>query len=184
MPTEWGTFTMIAYADQQADRMPHLALVHADYESGNPVVLRVHSECMTGDVFHSRRCDCGAQLDKSMEMAAQQGGVVIYLRQEGRGIGLISKLDAYQLQDQGLDTAEANTHLGFPIDDRQYADAITIMEDLGITEIRLLTNNPEKVEAFADTTVKVVERLPLIIKPNADNQRYLKTKKKSMGHLF
>lgn len=139
---------------------------------------------MTGDVFGSRRCDCGEQLDASLHIAAERNGVVIYLRQEGRGIGLINKLRAYNLQDLGLNTAEANTHLGFDVDARQYDCAIFILQDLGIEVVELITNNPAKVEALRRSPVKVAGRIPIIIPPQADSRHYLQTKQDLMGHLL
>lgn len=147
-------------------------------------MVRIHSECMTGDVFHSRRCDCGEQLAKAIEMAAENGGVVIYLRQEGRGIGLINKLKAYNLQDTGLNTADANTHLGFDVDGRQYDLAVEILNDLGIRRIHLLTNNPLKIEAIEHSDIEIVSRIPLVIEPKKENHSYLKTKRELMGHLL
>ncbi len=175
---------MIAYADKPGERMPHLALIADGFNPNGAVPVRIHSECMTGDVFGSRRCDCGEQLDASLHIAAQHGGVVIYLRQEGRGIGLINKLKAYNLQDLGLNTAEANTHLGFDVDARQYECAVFIMQDLGIRNIQLITNNPDKVEALRRSPVQVVARIPLIMAPHADNRDYLQTKQDLMGHLL
>lgn len=182
MPTKWGNFRLMAYADTADDLMPHLAIVHEDFDPSKPVLLRIHSECLTGDVFGSRRCDCGQQLSKSLEMAKDAGGVVIYLRQEGRGIGLINKLKAYALQDKGLNTADANTHLGFEVDARSYEAAIAIIQDLQITEVHLLTNNPLKVVALESSPVRVISRVPLIIEPHKDNEFYLQTKKDIMGH--
>jgi GTP cyclohydrolase II len=182
MPTKWGNFRLLAYADAADDAMPHLAMVHEDFNPDIPVLMRIHSECLTGDVFGSRRCDCGQQLSKSLELTAAAGGVVIYLRQEGRGIGLINKLKAYRLQDNGLNTADANTHLGFEVDARSYEAAIAIMLDLGITQIQLLTNNPLKVKALEGSPIRVVQRVPLIIEPQEDNEYYLQTKKDVMGH--
>lgn len=182
MPTIWGNFRLLAYADSADDPMPHLALLSDEFDSSGPVLIRIHSECLTGDVFGSRRCDCGQQLSRSMELAAAHGGAVIYLRQEGRGIGLLNKLKAYQLQDHGLNTADANTHLGFEVDARSYEAAIFILLDLGISQIHLLTNNPLKVKAFENAPIHVVSRVPLIIEPHADNQFYLQTKKNVLGH--
>ncbi len=173
---------MVAYADSISESMPHLAMVHESFDSSGPVFLRIHSECLTGDLFTSRRCDCGEQLDAAMQMAAEEGGVVIYLRQEGRGIGLINKLEAYNIQDTGVNTADANTHLGFDVDSRQYKDAIAIMEDLGIKTIHLITNNPLKIEAIEKSEIIVASRVPLIVKAKKENRAYLKTKKDLMGH--
>lgn len=184
IPSHYGQFTMLAFADKPSEKMPHIALVAEGFDPGRPVPVRIHSECMTGDVFGSKRCDCGEQLDASLRIAAERGGVVIYLRQEGRGIGLINKLKAYNLQDLGLNTAEANTHLGFDVDARQYDCAIFILQDLGIREVELITNNPDKVEALRRSPVHVSGRIPLIIPPQEDSQNYLKTKQELMGHLL
>jgi 3,4-dihydroxy 2-butanone 4-phosphate synthase/GTP cyclohydrolase II len=148
------------------------------------VAVRIHSECLTGDVFGSTRCDCGEQLHAALALAAERRGVVIYLRQEGRGIGLINKLKAYNLQDAGLNTAEANTHLGFDVDARQYECAICILQDLGIEAVELITNNPAKVEALRRSPVRVAARIPLVIPPQADNRGYLQAKQELMGHLL
>lgn len=185
LPTDWGKFRVIAYARRPDDPLPHLALVHENFDADNqPLLLRIHSECMTGDVFHSLRCDCGEQLDYAMRKAKEMGGVVIYLRQEGRGIGLINKLKAYELQDNGYNTAEANLHLGFDADGRIYDDAITIINDLNITKINLLTNNPLKINALEEAGIEVVNRLPIIIEPKVENAFYLHTKRDLMGHLL
>jgi GTP cyclohydrolase II len=184
LPTDWGNFNIIAYATSPDDLTPHVALVHENLDTSQPVLVRIHSECMTGDVFHSRRCDCGEQLDRALELATEQGGVVIYLRQEGRGIGLINKLKAYNLQDKGFDTATANTHLGFEVDARQYDLAVEILHDLGIQQIRLLTNNPLKIEALENAGIEVLSREPLIIEPKKENAAYLRTKRELMGHLL
>jgi GTP cyclohydrolase II len=185
IPTRYGQFRMIAYADQAHERMPHLAFVAEGFDPHDgPVAVRIHSECMTGDVFGSRRCDCGEQLEASMRIAAERGGVVIYLRQEGRGIGLINKLKAYNLQDLGLNTAEANTHLGFDVDARQYDCAVFILQDLDIQEIELITNNPDKVEAMRRSPVRVRRRIPLVIPLTDDNRDYLHTKQDLMGHFL
>lgn len=184
IPTPWGNFLMIAYAASPDIFNPHLALVHEAFNPDNEVLMRLHSECLTGDIFGSMRCDCGEQLHAALRMTATEGGVVLYLRQEGRGIGLINKLKAYQLQDAGLNTAEANVQLGFPEDGRSYDDAILILKDLNIKKIRIITNNPLKLEAFDGSNIAVVERVPLIIEPNENNHFYLKTKQDLMGHLF
>ncbi len=184
LPTDWGNFNIIAYAVSPDDLVPHVALVHEHFDPSVPVLLRIHSECMTGDVFHSRRCDCGEQLTEAIDMTAKQGGVVIYLRQEGRGIGLINKLKAYNLQDQGLNTADANTHLGFDVDGRQYDLAVEIIRDLGIQRIHLLTNNPLKVEALERAGIEIISRVPLLIEPKNENRSYLRTKRELMGHLL
>jgi GTP cyclohydrolase II len=184
IPTRAGNFTLIAYAHRADERMPHLAVVAEGFDPSRPTPVRIHSECLTGDVFGSRRCDCGEQLDTALHLIAQQGGVLIYLRQEGRGIGLINKLKAYNLQDQGLNTAEANTHLGFDVDARQYECAVFILQDLGIRQVELITNNPDKVEALRRSPIEVIGRIPLVIPPHDDNRRYLVTKQELMGHLL
>ena len=184
LPTDWGNFNIYAFADSEDELTPHLVLAHTNMDVSKPVLLRIHSECMTGDMFHSRRCDCGEQLGKALELAAEQKGAVIYLRQEGRGIGLINKLKAYNLQDKGLNTADANTHLGFEVDARQYDIAVEIMKDLGIRQIYLLTNNPQKIEAIEHSEIEIVGRVPLIIEPKKENHSYLKTKRELMGHLL
>ena len=175
---------MIAYAASADERMPHIALVAEGFDPSIPVPVRIHSECMTGDLFGSRRCDCGEQLDASMRIVIERGGVLVYLRQEGRGIGLINKLKAYNLQDLGLNTAEANTHLGFDVDARQYDCAVFILQDLDIEEIELITNNPDKVEAMRRSPVRVVRRIPLVIPLTDDNRDYLHTKQDLMGHFL
>ena len=184
IPTPWGEFSMVAFSEDQGDTMPHLAMVHEQMDRSKPVLVRIHSECLTGDLFGSMRCDCGEQLIRSMELAAEQGGVVIYLRQEGRGIGLINKLKAYNLQDQGLNTVDANSHLGFEVDARHYDAAIAIMKDLGIEAVNLLTNNPTKLEAVERSTIRLVSRVPIIIQPKKENWKYLKAKQELMGHFL
>ncbi len=184
IPTPWGNFNMLAYAQSESEWMPHLALVHEDYQAGQPTLVRVHSECITGDLFGSKRCDCGEQLDIALEMAARKGGIVLYLRQEGRGIGIINKLKAYGLQDEGLNTIDANLHLGLEVDARQYDIAIAMLEDLAVGEIHLLTNNPEKIDAFENSGITILSRVPIVTKPKEENADYLETKQKDMGHLF
>jgi len=185
LPIPEGSFKIIAYANDDQEQMPDLAIVHEDMDVTQPVLLRIHSECMTGDVFGSQRCDCGPQLDEALRLAAKEKGMVIYLRQEGRGIGLINKLKAYNLQTEGMDTLEANLHLGFDGDQRQYESAIFILRDLGIKSVRLLTNNPLKVNALSKATdIKVTERVPLFTGYESGNRDYLETKKNKMGHLF
>lgn len=184
MPTEWGNFRMLAYADNETQPMPHIAMVHESFDPSHPVLVRIHSECMTGDLFSSKRCDCGEQLDFALTKIAEQGGILIYLRQEGRGIGLINKLKAYTLQDTGLNTADANTHLGLEVDARQYDIAIQILEDLAVKEIRLLTNNPLKIDAVKSSSIQLIGREAIEIEAKQENRAYLKTKKDLMGHLF
>ena len=184
IPTDWGVFNMIAYGSETGDYSPDIAMVHPETDPNQAVTVRIHSECLTGDLFHSQRCDCGRQLDASMQRIEKDKGVLIYLRQEGRGIGLINKLKAYNKQDEGLDTVEANLALGFDIDLRRYEKAIAILEDLGIKNIRLLTNNPDKLNAFESSEIEVVERLPIEIEANSNNKKYLQTKKNSLGHFL
>jgi len=162
--------------------MPHMVLINEQTDFNAPVNVRVHSECMTGDVFGSHRCECGEQLDWAMKYIADNGGIIIYLRQEGRGIGIINKLHAYTLQDKGFDTAEANKMLGFGYDDRTYEDALEILRDLNIKQINLLTNNPDKIKGLSNCVVKVEDRIPIIIAPRKENQSYLKTKREFFGH--
>ncbi|MCL4140196.1 UNVERIFIED_CONTAM: hypothetical protein GTU68_000135 [Idotea baltica] len=183
LPTKWGEFKMLAY-ENKPEEMPHLALVSGEIDGDQPVIVRIHSECMTGDLFGSVRCDCGEQLDAALQMTSEKGGVVVYLRQEGRGIGLINKMHAYNLQDAGMNTADANTELGFEVDERNFEIAIEILESLGIKEIRLMTNNPEKVSAFEGGPIRIVERIPIAIPPKKENQFYLSTKQLVMGHYL
>jgi 3,4-dihydroxy 2-butanone 4-phosphate synthase/GTP cyclohydrolase II len=183
IPTDFGDFDCVAYRSE-IDSETHLALVHGQPAGEANVLVRVHSECLTGDVFGSRRCDCGAQLKQAMRMVAEAGvGVVVYLRgHEGRGIGIASKLDAYQLQDGGLDTVDANVHLGLPVDSREYGIGAQILVDLGITTMRLLTNNPTKRGGLEGYGLEIVERVPIVTEPTAENLFYLQTKRDRMGH--
>lgn len=184
IPTDWGKFDMIAYSDTPTERMPHLAMVHEDFDPSTPTLIRIHSECMTGDVFTSHRCDCGEQLAYAFERTAEVGGLIVYLRQEGRGIGLINKLKAYNLQDEGFDTVQANVRLGHEVDSRQYDIAIQILKDLGVRQIRLLTNNPLKVSALENSDIEILGREPIIIPAKKENESYLRTKREMMGHMF
>lgn len=184
IPTPWGNFRMAAYSSDPEDWMPHLALIAENTDFEKPVLVRVHSECITGDMFGSKRCDCGEQLSYALARIAREGGILLYLRQEGRGIGIINKLKAYNLQDLGLNTVDANLHLGLEVDARHYDIAISMLDDLGIETIKLLTNNPEKIEAFEDSSVTVIERAPIVMEPNEDNLDYLRTKQEILGHLF
>lgn len=179
LPTEYGDFTTTVYECDEG--LHHIALVKGDIKDKD-VLVRVHSECLTGDVFHSCRCDCNQQLDKALKLIAKEGGVLIYLRQEGRGIGLLNKIKAYNLQDKGRDTVEANEELGFKADARDYTVGVQILADLGIKRIRLMTNNPKKIEGLGKYGIKIVERVPLIIKPTTTNKKYLEAKKEKLGH--
>jgi len=182
LPTRFGTFRVVGYRDTLTQG-EHVALVMGDLTGDTPVLVRVHSECLTGDSLHSLRCDCGFQRDLALQLIAQEGrGALVYLRQEGRGIGLINKLKAYALQDQGLDTVEANLVLGFPPDLREYGVGAQILRDLGIRRMRLLTNNPRKVRALEGFGLEIVERVPLKSGSNPHNQRYLLTKRERLGH--
>ncbi|MFA5256096.1 MAG: bifunctional 3,4-dihydroxy-2-butanone-4-phosphate synthase/GTP cyclohydrolase II [Candidatus Omnitrophota bacterium] len=181
IPTENGDFKVLVY-ESVVDKYHHLALVKGA-PAGSGALVRVHSECLTGDVFGSKRCDCGEQLKLAMKMISKKGsGVILYMRQEGRGIGLANKLKAYQLQDKGLDTVEANEALGFKADLRDYGIGAQILADLGLSKIRLLTNNPKKIVGLEGYGLEVIERVPLIVKPSKSNKRYLKTKKEKLGH--
>lgn len=183
LPTNSGGFRMMAY-ESEYENFPHMVLRNAVSKEGEPENVRIHSECATGDIFGSARCDCGEQLQYALDFFGKNGGTLIYLRQEGRGIGIVNKLKAYNLQDEGMDTIKANYALGFHADDRDYAPAIEILNDLGIKKINLFTNNPEKLDAFKDTDIEVVERMPVEITPQSENEGYLKTKQEDMGHLF
>ncbi|MFL2635551.1 MAG: bifunctional 3,4-dihydroxy-2-butanone-4-phosphate synthase/GTP cyclohydrolase II [Tepidiformaceae bacterium] len=185
LPTPYGAMKIVAYQANQSSE-EHVAIVNlpADHQDDKPTLVRVHDQCLTGDVFGSMRCDCGEQKNLSMEKIAAEGGVLLYLRQEGRGIGLHNKLKAYQLQDEGLDTVEANLALGFPADSRDYGIAMQILLDLGISKVRLLTNNPIKVSGLNSYGIDVVERVPLEVPPNKFNVGYLSTKRQRMGHLL
>src|SRR5258706_6815468 len=194
LPTRWGTFRLHAY-QSAVDPQPHLALCKGDVGEldaegkvtvqEEPVLVRVHSECLTGDIFGSAKCDCGPQLDSAMQMIEQTGkGVLVYLRQEGRGIGLANKLHAYALQEKGLDTVEANVRLGLPVDKRDYGMGSPILRDLGLRQIRIMTNNPKKIYGIDGYGLCVVDQVPLRIEPGEFNKAYLATKKEKMGHTL
>ncbi|MGB1205543.1 MAG: GTP cyclohydrolase II [Chitinophagales bacterium] len=183
LPTKWGNFRMLAYANANAE-MPHLALVSQNFDNQLTPIVRLHSECLTGDLLGSLRCDCGEQLAKSLETINEKGGVLIYLRQEGRGIGLINKMKAYNLQDKGLNTFDANLHLGFEADARSYDIAIQILKDLEIKRLHLMTNNPEKLHAFDKSDIQILSRIPVIVPPKKENLGYLTVKQDLMGHLL
>jgi 3,4-dihydroxy 2-butanone 4-phosphate synthase/GTP cyclohydrolase II len=183
LPTDYGTFRAIAYRDLQ-NHEEHLALCMGDLR-GNPPLVRVHSTCLTGDVFGSHRCDCGEQLHLALKRIAEAGrGILVYLKQEGRGIGLTNKIRAYALQDRGRDTVDANLELGFPADDRTYSQAAAILRDLGIASLRLMTNNPEKVAALRRYDIDIAERVPHEVLPQADNVNYLRTKAERLHHML
>ncbi|WP_299075174.1 bifunctional 3,4-dihydroxy-2-butanone-4-phosphate synthase/GTP cyclohydrolase II [uncultured Fretibacterium sp.] len=187
LPTEFGFFCVHAYRSklQDDDAHTHVALVKGDILGTDPVLVRVHSECFTGDIFGSLRCDCGPQLHAALSMIEREGaGVLLYMRQEGRGIGLLNKLRAYRLQDEGMDTVDANVALGFPPDLRDYGTGAQILMDLGLRRIRLLTNNPKKVIGLGGYGLEIVDRVPLVIEPNEYNERYMRTKELRMGHVL
>ena len=184
MPTEWGHFDLIAYRQVQ-DNQLHLALIKGSWDKNEPVMLRVHSSCVTGDIFGSCRCDCGSQLHHAMEMIEKEGkGVIVYMNQEGRGIGLLNKLRAYKLQEQGRDTVEANLELGFGMDERNYGVGAQIIRDLGISKIKLISNNPKKRAGLMGYGIEIMETISIEIPANEHNQKYLETKRDKMGHLI
>jgi 3,4-dihydroxy 2-butanone 4-phosphate synthase / GTP cyclohydrolase II len=182
MPTEWGDFDMVAFRQLDNDQL-HLALIKGSWEENEPVMVRVHSSCVTGDIFGSCRCDCGPQLHAAMEMVEKEGkGVIVYMNQEGRGIGLLNKLKAYKLQEMGRDTVEANLELGFKMDERDYGVGAQILRDLGLQKIKLISNNPKKRVGLMGYGLEIVDSIPIEIKPNPHNQGYLETKRDKMGH--
>jgi 3,4-dihydroxy 2-butanone 4-phosphate synthase/GTP cyclohydrolase II len=182
LPTAYGDFTAVAFREKLTGKT-HVALVKGEVQGADDVLVRVHSECLTGDVFHSLRCDCGEQLEQALaQIAAEERGVLLYMAQEGRGIGLLSKLKAYELQENGRDTVEANIELGFPADARDWGIGNQILADLGLTTIRILTNNPKKITGLEGFGLTVVEQVPIETSPNAENRRYLETKRDKLGH--
>lgn len=184
LPTPYGEFQLHAYETEIEDS-PYIALTMGDVSNGEPVLVRIHSSCLTGDVFHSLRCDCGQQMELALSMIAEEGrGVFVYIQQEGRGIGLLNKMKAYQLQDEGYDTVEANERLGYPADLRDYGIGAQVLIDLGVKKIRYMTNNPSKLAGLAGYDLEIVERVPLIATPNSNSLRYLQTKREKMGHLI
>lgn len=183
LPTRYGTFRMIVYEDTLSGHS-HFALVAGKIDPDLPVLVRVHSECLTGDTLHSLRCDCGEQLEYALHEISRHGGVLVYLRQEGRGIGFANKMRAYDLQDQGLDTVQANEALGFPADKRDYGIGAQILSDLEVRKIRLLTNNPRKIYGLEGYNLTITERVPIRMRPNRNNERYLTTKRRKLGHII
>ena len=184
LPTKYGEFNIVAFTND-LDHKEHVALVKGDIEGGEDVPARVHSECLTGDVFGSLKCDCGEQLERALkEISNSDRGVILYMRQEGRGIGLANKIQAYSLQDEGLDTVEANKHLGFDNDLRDYSIAAAMFKLLGVENIKLYTNNPDKVEGLREEGIEITERCPIKVVPNPHNLSYLKTKKEKAGHIL
>ena len=184
LPTEYGDFNLIPFR-QKSNGMEHVALIKGKWEAGEPVLVRVHSSCVTGDIFGSKRCDCGEQLHKAMEKIDKEGkGVIVYLNQEGRGIGLMNKIAAYKLQEEGYDTVDANIHLGFDPDERDYGVGASILRELGVTKMKLMTNNPVKRIGLESYGLEIVENVPIEVKPNKYNEFYLQTKKIRMGHTL
>jgi len=184
IPSATGDFRVTSYSESDDDRMPHLVIMHPNVNFDDTPLVRVHSECFTGDLLGSKRCDCGEQLHRALELVNKEKGILLYLRQEGRGIGLTNKLKAYNLQDNGLNTIDANHQLGFDADARTYDIATYILNDLGVRKIRLLTNNPRKVESLKKGGIEIIERVSIQIVPTKDNKDYLKTKKDLMGHFL
>ncbi|WP_333852495.1 GTP cyclohydrolase II [Epilithonimonas sp.] len=184
VPTEFGEFKMMAFSEDDKNWMPHMALIAKNTDLEKPVNVRIHSECITGEVFHSQKCECGQQLNSAMQFMQENGGIIIYLRQEGRNIGIINKLKAYALQEKGFDTVQANLELGLPADDRDFGIAIEMLEKIGIKSLNLMTNNPEKIQIIKDSSINFNSRIPLQIKSNESSASYLKTKKDFFGHLL
>jgi len=182
MPTKYGTFKLVAFKEKNSTN-EHLALLKGEWQKDEPVMVRVHSSCFTGDILGSLRCDCGEQLQKAMQMVEAEGkGAILYMNQEGRGIGLLNKLKAYRLQEEGMDTVEANLHLGFQMDQRDYGIGAQMLRHLGITKLRLMSNNPRKRVGLIGYGLEVVENIPIIVKSNPHNKKYLETKRDKLGH--
>ena len=184
VPTQFGEFKMMAFSEDDKNWMPHMALIAKDTDLEKPTNVRIHSECITGEVFHSKKCECGEQLDAAMKFMQENGGIILYLRQEGRNIGIINKLKAYALQEKGLDTVQANLQLGLPADDRDFSVAIDMLEQIGVKSVNLMTNNPEKIKFIKDSNIAYNSRIPLQIKSNEASASYLKTKRDYFGHLL
>ncbi|RQO35579.1 GTP cyclohydrolase II [Chryseobacterium sp. KBW03] len=184
IPTDYGLFTMYAFSENEENWSPHLVLVADNTDFNKVVNVRFHSECITGEVFHSKKCECGQQLDAAMKYMSENGGVIVYLRQEGRNIGIINKLKAYELQEKGFDTVEANLKLGLPADGRNFDIAVEMLDILNIKEINLLTNNPEKIKSVENSSINLNRRIPLEIESNGINEGYLVRKKDYFGHLL
>ncbi|UFH31065.1 GTP cyclohydrolase II [Chryseobacterium sp. C-71] len=184
VPTDHGNFRMIAFSEESSDWMPHMAIIAEHTDFSKPINVRFHSECITGEVFHSQKCECGQQLDAAMKYTHEHGGIIVYLRQEGRNIGIINKLKAYSLQEKGFDTVEANLKLGLPADDRNFSVAIDILNILNVKNINLLTNNPEKVKFVEQSNINLNSRIPLQIPANDSSRGYLQTKKDYFGHIL
>jgi len=182
LPTEFGNFNVIAFSTE--DKLNHAALVSGQAIGKSNVLVRIHSECLTGDVFHSMKCDCRKQLEAAVKKISKEGGIIVYLRQEGRGIGLYNKIRAYGLQEKGMDTVEANTKLGFDADERDYLIAADILRHLKVKSVRLMTNNPEKVSCLEKSGIKVEKRIPILTRSNRFNKKYLESKKKKLGHFM
>lgn len=184
VPTEFGNFRIIAFSKNSQDWMPHLAIIAENTNLNEPVNVRLHSECITGEVFHSKKCECGQQLETAMKYMQEHGGIIVYLRQEGRNIGIINKLKAYALQEKGLDTVEANVKLGLPPDDRNFDEAIEILNILGVKDVNLLTNNPEKLKMIRRSNIHLNKRIPIQIHSTKESAGYLEVKKNYFGHLL
>ena len=184
VPTQFGEFRMMAFSEDDKNWMPHMALIAKDTDLEKPTNVRIHSECITGEVFHSKKCECGEQLDSAMKYMQENGGIILYLRQEGRNIGIINKLKAYALQENGLDSVQANLQLGLPADNRDFSVAIDMLEQIGVKSVNLMTNNPEKIKFIKDSNIGYNSRIPLQIKSNEASASYLKTKRDYFGHLL